>query len=72
MSYKTELQNNNTRLRGVVDKINALPDYVEPAPGGGGSTFDTSASGHIPVYERGRATIIWSNVVDISATGSVE
>lgn len=70
MSYKTELQNNNTRLRGVVDKINALPDYVEPS--GGGSMFETSVSGRVPTYERGYATTVFYNVFTTSATGSVE
>lgn len=29
MSYKTELQSNNSDLRAILDAINALPDKVE-------------------------------------------
>lgn len=72
MSYKTELQNNNARLQGILNKVNALPDYVEPAPVGGGSMFETSASGRIPVYDIGRATTVLSVVFETSATGAVE
>lgn len=28
-NYKTELQSNNTDLQSLIDKANALPDYVD-------------------------------------------
>lgn len=35
MSYKSELQNNNVRLQGILDQVNALPD----GGGGGGLKY---------------------------------
>lgn len=68
MSYKSELQNNNVRLQGILDQVNALPE----GGGGGGSTFETSATGCIPEYDHGYATAeLNGSIFESSAVGAV-
>ena len=60
----------NFLLKGFINEVKGALTESGGASGGG-STFDTSASGRIPKYDHGYAITELSNVFETSAVGAV-
>lgn len=63
----------NFLVKGFINEVKgALIESGSSSGVGGGSTFNTSASGRIPKYDHGYAITELSNVFETSAVGAVE
>lgn len=61
----------NFLVKGFINEVKGALTESGGASGGG-STFDTSASGRVPKYDHGYATTELSDVFETSAVGAVK